>query len=83
MDWKRLSFSNKVTVRNLFRYKKRALVTLIGIAGCCSLLMVGFGLRDSIVDIPERQFGEVFTFDAMVYVENYQKEDEYILRMKI
>lgn len=76
--WNKLSFSNKVTVRNVFRYKKRAIVTIIGIAGCCALMMTGFGLKDSIVDIPDRQFGDIFTFDAMVYVNDYKESDEYI-----
>ena len=66
--WNKLSFSNKVTVRNLFRYKKRALMTIVGILGCTSLLLAGFGIRDSIVDIPSTQYGEVFKFDEMVYV---------------
>ncbi len=46
--WKRLSFSRKVTIRNIFRYKKRFLMTIIGICGCTSLILAGFGLKDSI-----------------------------------
>lgn len=46
--WKHLSFSRKVTVRNIFRYKKRFLMTIIGICGCTSLILAGFGLKDSI-----------------------------------
>ena len=46
--WKHLSLSRKVTVRNIFRYKKRFLMTIIGICGCTSLILAGFGLKDSI-----------------------------------
>lgn len=73
--WKRLKFSNKVTIRNLFRYKKRVLMTVVGIAGCTALMLAGFGLRDSIVDIPDVHYGKVFTFDQLVYLESDIKED--------
>lgn len=66
--WKRINFSNKITIRNLFRYKKRVLMTIGGIFGCTGLMLAGFGIRDSIVEIPERQYGEIFTFDEMVYL---------------
>lgn len=66
--WNHLKFSNKVTIRNLFRYKKRVLMTVVGIAGCTGLMLAGFGLRDSIVDIPSTQYGKIFNFDDMVYV---------------
>lgn len=69
--WNRLNFSNKVTIRNIFRYKKRVLTTIFGIAGCTGLMLCGFGLKDSIVDLPGIQYGDVFKFDAMVYVNNY------------
>lgn len=77
--WSRLSFSSKVTVRNLFRYKRRAFVTIFGVAGCTALMMCGFGVKDSIVDIPDLQFGRVFTFDAMVYVQNYNHNEDSII----
>lgn len=77
--WKRLSFSSKVTIRNLFRYKRRAFVTILGVAGCTALMMCGFGVKDSIVDIPDLQFERVFTFDAMVYVQDYNHEDDSII----
>lgn len=64
--WSRLSFSWKVTFRNLFRYKRRFLMTTIGIAGCTALLLVGFGLHDSIWDIIDRQFGPVVHYDTTV-----------------
>jgi ABC-type antimicrobial peptide transport system permease subunit len=64
--WRRLSFSWKVTFRNLFRYKRRLLMTLAGIAGCSALLLVGFGLHDSIWDIIDRQFGPIVRYNATV-----------------
>ena len=66
--WHKLRFSDKITVRNLFRYKKRLFVTVFGITGCTALILCGFGLKDAIVDIPTAQFDEVFKFDAMAYL---------------
>ncbi len=71
--WRRLSFSHKVTARNIFRYKQRFLMTAIGIAGCTALLVTGFGLRDSINAIMDKQFGEIFLYDGLV-VTNTDKE---------
>lgn len=64
--WSKLSFMHKVTLRNLFRYKKRFFMTVIGIAGCSALLVAGFGLNDSISDIVPRQFQAIYHFDAAV-----------------
>lgn len=64
--WSKLSFMQKVTMRNLFRYKKRFFMTVIGISGCSALLLAGFGLNDSIGDIVPRQFEAVYHFDATV-----------------
>lgn len=58
--WNHLSFSWKVTMRNFFRYKKRVLMTIVGIAGCTALLMAGFGIRYSITSILDLQFGGTF-----------------------
>lgn len=80
--WKRISFSNKVTLRNLFRYKKRGIVTIIGIAGCSALMLCGFGIRDAIVDIANMQFIETFTYDAMVYVNDIQDKTSDIFNSK-
>lgn len=80
--WKRISFSNKVTLRNLFRYKKRGIVTIIGIAGCSALMLCGFGIRDAIVDIADMQFIETFTYDAMVYVNDIQDKTSDIFNSK-
>ena len=57
--WKRLKFTHKVTARNLFRYKKRFFMTIVGIAGCTALLVTGFGIRDSISDIVSLQYDEL------------------------
>lgn len=65
--WKRLSFTSKVTVRNLFRYKKRFFMSIIGIAGSCALLVTAFGLNDSIFGIIEKQFGEIWQMDVQAY----------------
>ncbi len=64
--WRRLKFTYKVTARNLFRYKKRFFMTVIGISGCTALLVTGFGLHDSISDIVNRQFGEIFTYNLSI-----------------
>lgn len=64
--WKRLSFIQKVTARNLFRYKKRLLMTVIGIAGCTGLLLTGFGLKDSISGIVTNQYGRIFKYNSVV-----------------
>ena len=68
--WKRMKFTHKVTARNLFRYKKRFFMTVVGIAGCTALLVTGFGLHDSISDIVNKQFGKVFTYDFTVSVRD-------------
>ena len=75
--WKRLKFSNKVIVRNIFRDKRRVIMTIVGILGCTGLILTGFGIRDSIVDIPTYQYENVFNFDNMVYL-NEGVTDEQI-----
>lgn len=66
--WKKLSFTSKVTVRNLFRYKKRFFMSVIGIAGSGALLVTAFGLNDSIFGIIEKQFGDIWQMDMQAYV---------------
>lgn len=68
--WKRFSFSQKVTVRNIFRYKKRAIVTVVGIAGCTGLMLTGFGIRDSVLDLPDLQFNQVFNYEVSANLWN-------------
>ena len=67
--WKRLKFTQKVTCRNIFRYKKRLYMTMFGIAGCTALLITGFGIRDSINDIVDKQFYELYRYDMTVYLK--------------
>ena len=72
--WKRLSFTWKVTVRNLFRYKKRIVMTLIGISGCTALLLTGFGIQDSIGSLMDKQFGDIEVYDAIFFLDEETSE---------
>src|SRR5699024_9219265 len=74
--WSRMGFTKKVTARNLFRYKQRMLMTVIGVAGCTALLLTGFGLSDSISGIAEIQFGEYNLQDAVVSLNPDAKEED-------
>lgn len=74
--WKHLSFSWKSTVRNLFRYKKRFLMTIFGIGGCMALLLVGFGLRDSIMDVAVLQYQEIQLYDGMIIEKDDASAEE-------
>ncbi|MBO5176698.1 MAG: FtsX-like permease family protein [Lachnospiraceae bacterium] len=76
--WNALSFSWKATCRNLFRYKKRFFMTIFGIGGCMALLLVGFGLRDSIMEIVNKQYKEIWTYDAYLSIsdENISLEEK-------
>lgn len=65
--WHRISFLNKVTIRNIFRYRQRLAMMLVGIGGCTALLVTGFGLRDSLVNVVDFQFEDVTTYDMEVY----------------
>ena len=64
--WKRLKFTNKVTARNVFRYKKKMLMTVIGVAGCTSLIIAGFGIRNAIGNMIPNQYGEIFKYDGTI-----------------
>lgn len=72
--WSRMSFLWKVTCRNIFRYKKRLFMTVIGIAGCTALLLTGFGLQNSINDIIDKHYGELISYN-MVVVEQDDIDD--------
>ena len=84
--WNKLKFLNKVAARNLFRYKKRFFMTLVGIAGCTALVLAGFAIRDSVTGMKPKQYDEIYTYDMMVvaYPEDNDKlialmnEDEYV-----
>ena len=64
--WKHLTFSQKLTARNILRYKKRFFMTVVGVAGCTALMLTGFGLKDSINGIVTKQFGELFHYDMQL-----------------
>ena len=68
--WRQLSFTGKITARNLIRYKARAIMTIIGVAGCTGLLVMGWGVKDSIRDIVAIQFGQLYNYDYTVNMEN-------------
>ena len=79
--WSKISFLNKVTFRNIFRYRQRLAMMLVGIGGCTALLVTGFGLRDSIVNVVDYQFQEVTTYDMSVYFSEGQdpeKQEKFI-----
>lgn len=71
--WKRLSFLNKVTARNLFRYKKRLFMTIFGIAGCTALLLCGFTIKDTVSEMMPQQYEVVYQYDLMAV----SSEDDY------
>ena len=68
--WRRMKFTHKVTARNLFRYKKRLFMTVIGISGCTALLLTGFGLKDAIGDIVPKQYEEIQQYDLTVLLSD-------------
>ncbi len=68
--WKRLSFTGKVTARNMFRYKKRIIMTVLGVVGSTALLLTGFGLRDSISGLADLQYGKINHYDALFVFQN-------------
>lgn len=74
--WKRLNFSRKASVRNLIRYKKRFFMTIFGIGGCTALLLVGFGLKDSVSYLGVGQFEKIFTYDATVSFDADAEEEQ-------
>jgi len=68
--WKRLKFLQKVSIRNIFRYKKRLFMMILGIGGCTALLVTGFGLKDSIAGFAETQYSEIQVADASANLRN-------------
>lgn len=75
--WKRLGFLRKVSVRNIFRYKNRLFMMLLGIGGCTALLITGFGIRDSIQDVVAFQFEEIMKYDMSVTVAEGKDESVF------
>ena len=83
--WKRLNFSQKVTVRNIFRYKKRFFMTIVGISGCTALILTGFGIKDSIKAVLPNQFEKVFHYDLQITLRDELAEEEkqtYITKLQ-
>ena len=74
--WHKISFLNKVTIRNIFRYRQRLAMMLVGIGGCTALLLTGFGLRDSIVNVVDYQFENVTLHDMTVYFSEGQTQEQ-------
>ena len=74
--WKRLNFSWKASIRNLVRYKKRLFMTIFGIGGCMALMLVGFGLKDSIFAIVDIQYGEIQLYDGNIILSDDATEEE-------
>ena len=68
--WNRLKFTQKVTCRNLFRYKRRLFMTVVGIAGATGLLLTGFGIKDSIADIVEKQYSDIYRYDTVISLKD-------------
>lgn len=68
--WSRMSFNSKVSYRNLFRYKSRMIMAVIGIAGCAALMVAGVGLKDSLSSVGDKQFGPIIDYDAIVTLKD-------------
>lgn len=74
--WQRLSFNQKVTLRNMFRYKKRFLMSIIGISGCTALMLTGFGIKYSVSDMTTKQFGDLWLYDGYaLYSKDYTLDE--------
>ena len=74
--WKHLNFTAKVTARNLFRYKKRFMMTIIGVLGCTSLIIAGFGLREAISNMIPNQYGEIYIYNISISLNEAKKEED-------
>lgn len=74
--WKRLNFNQKVTCRNLFRYRQRMIMTVFGIAACAAMIVTGFGLQDSINDLTDKQFNKLWSYQAIVTFEDESSEKD-------
>ncbi|MBK1810587.1 FtsX-like permease family protein [Clostridium sp. YIM B02505] len=82
--WKRLSFTRKVTARNIFRYKQRFFMTVIGIAACTGLMITGYGLKDGILGAVEKQFNDIYIYDMQTSLtQNVDKDEKKSIEDKI
>lgn len=77
--WNKITFENKVTLRNIFRYKRRVIMTVAGIVSCTMILVSAFLIRDSITTVLDKQFNDIFLYDSMVYLDgkklSYELDD--------
>ena len=80
--WNMLSFTSKITARNIFRYKARFLMTIAGIAGCAGLLIMGFGIKDSVSDVLGIQYKEIFRYDSVVYFDSHEHIEKNLKILK-
>ena len=80
--WRKLSFTSKITARNLIRYKTRFFMTVIGVAGCTGLLIVGWGVKDSISDVVALQYGDIFNYDYNISLNSDHHLDEIVSRLE-
>jgi len=76
--WGKLSFTQKVSARNMFIHKKRKIMTVVGVAGCTALLLTGFGLRDSVSDIIGKQFNDIWNYQITAYYSNSDEAQQAI-----
>lgn len=74
--WNKFSFTQKVTLRNMFRYKKRFLMTVVGIMGCTALILAGFGLKDSISKIMDFQYVDIYNYDMLIGLKDTLTQEE-------
>ena len=74
--WKRISFNNKIMARNIFRYKRRVIMSLLGFIGCTSLIMSGYAIKDSMLKIVDKQFLEISDYDQIVNLDGDLAENE-------
>ncbi|MBQ9834282.1 MAG: FtsX-like permease family protein [Bacilli bacterium] len=79
--WKRLKFTQKVTFRNVFRYKKRMLMTIIGVSGCTGLIIAGFGLKDCVTGMVGSQYNDIFTYNLEISLEDDANKDAVIKKI--
>ena len=81
--WKKLSFTRKVTARNIFRYKQRLFMTIVGIAACTGLMITGFGLKEAIIGATKTQFDSIYKYDMQGTLnKNINENDKNTMKQK-
>lgn len=80
--WKRLRFNRKITFRNVFRYKKRMIMTIVGVAGCTGLIIAGYGLKDCITGMVSNQYGKIFDYQLEITLEDDTDSNEILKKVK-